>query len=101
MILMHAGHDDVVVVVDVDDDKDASWWLTTRHFIISFLCPEAWEKQMRSAMQHRSTSAAVDEDDGEQVEREVKAPKKMPGWKYEHPDRMCFFLVEISPKSNG
>ena len=34
---------------------------------------------MRSAMQHRSTSAAVDEDDGEQVEREVKAPKKMPG----------------------
>ena len=37
---------------------------------------KAWEKQMRSAMQHRSTSAAVDEDDGEQVEREVKAPKK-------------------------
>ena len=34
---------------------------------------------MRSAMQHRSTSAAVDEDDGEQVEREVKAPKKMLG----------------------
>ena len=40
---------------------------------------EAWEKQMRSAMQHRSISAAFDEDNGEQVEREAKAPKKMPG----------------------
>lgn len=38
---------------------------------------KAWEKQMQSAMQHRSAPTSVDdEDNGEQVERESVAPRK-------------------------
>ena len=60
---------------------------------------EAWEKQMRSAMQHRGTTGTTaddDEDNGEQVEREAKAPKKMPGWMYKSRQDVfvfCFYVL--------
>jgi hypothetical protein len=41
--------------------------------------PQAWEKQMQSAMQHRSAepnSVMDDEDNGEQVERDSVAPRQ-------------------------
>lgn len=45
---------------------------------LSCCCSQAWEKQMQSAMQHRSAPTSVDdEDNGEQVERESVAPRKM------------------------